>query len=334
MKKISINTIIIGSTMLIATELYANNSITHTEFVMGTVANITVQERNPAIDKAYERLVELDALLSVNKEDTLISNINNLSGKKPVSVPNDIYNLIEAGIYYSSLTNGLFDITIEPLTNLWRIGFDDAIVPDENTISETLGYISYNKIDLNPAKSTVFLTEEGMGLDLGGIAKGYACDEVVKILKDSEISEAVIDIGGNVYVLGDESVNVGLQNPFGKRGEVFATLNLSNKAIVTSGIYERYLEIEGTRYHHLINPKTGYPFDNNLASVTIISNYSTDGDALSTAVFAKGLAAGLSFVEALNGVEAVFVTTDYQVFATSGLTDNLIITNTQFSKAI
>ncbi len=277
-------------------------------------------------------------MLSINKPRTLISNINNLSGIKAVAVPKDIYNLIDTSIYYSKLTNGLFDISIAPLTNLWRIGFDNAHLPAPYLISRTISLIDYNNIKLDPDTQSVFLTQKDMALDLGSIAKGYACDEIVELLRNNNVERALVDIGGNVYVLGNNLNNekwmVGLQDPFSQRGESFAKIALSNQAIVTSGIYERYLEIEGTRYHHLINPKTGYPFDNNLASVTIISNYSTDGDALSTAVFAKGLAAGLSFVEALNGVEAVFVTTDYQVFATSGLTDNLIITNTQFSKAI
>ncbi|OOB77712.1 MAG: hypothetical protein ATN33_02825 [Epulopiscium sp. Nele67-Bin001] len=328
---------VLGTTFVLSfvlsTQLYADdNPITRTEFVMGTVANITVYEGNRGVEKAYKRLNQLDKLLSINKNDTLITDINNLSGLKPVKVPHDIFSLIETGIYYSNLTNGLFDITIEPLTNLWRIGFDDAMVPDDETILEALSHVDYSNVALNRSKSTVFLTQEGMGLDLGGIAKGYACDEVVKILKNSDVEEALIDIGGNVYILGDELVNVGLQNPFDKRGEVFATLNLSNKAVVTSGIYERFLEIDGTKYHHLINPKTGYPFDNNLASVTIISNYSTDGDALSTAVFAKGLQAGINFVEALNGVEAIFVTTDYEVYPTSGIADTLIITNELFTR--
>ncbi|OON98873.1 MAG: hypothetical protein ATN35_03010 [Epulopiscium sp. Nele67-Bin004] len=324
--------IAILSFIILPAHIFANTvPIKRTELLMGTVVNISVfDERHvDAVSDAFDRLTELDDLLSINKEDTLISYVNSCSGERPVAVPTDIYKLIDKSLYYSRITDGLFDVTIAPLTNLWRIGFEDAQVPDADAIEQTLPLIGYENILLEQVQSTVFLTKENMALDLGSIAKGYACDEVARILDKQGVKKALIDIGGNVYVIG--SSKVGLQHPFQDRGIPFAALNLTNKSVVTSGIYERFLEVDGVMYHHLLNPDTGYPFENELASVTIISNISTDGDALSTGVFAKGLEDGMAFVENINGIEAIFVTTDYKIYISSGIGHDFEVVDPQFA---
>ena len=162
-----------------------------------------------------------------------------------------------------------------------------------------------------------------MAIDLGGIAKGYAADEAIRIFRQYGIKSALIDLGGNLYALGTKPDGkpwkIGLQNPFGTRGDIFATLHVVDKTLVTSGTYERYFVQDGKRYHHILDTSTGYPVENGLMSVTIISDSSIDADALSTTVFALGLKDGMELVERLKQVDAVFVSTDYKLYTSSGI---------------
>ena len=173
-----------------------------------------------------------------------------------------------------------------------------------------------------------------MLLDLGSIAKGYAADEIVKILKEENINSAIIDLGGNIYALGFKEGNknwkIGIQNPFDNRGKIVGSLEVSNKTVVTSGVYERYIEQDGQTYHHILNPETGYPYETDIAGVSIIADKSIDGDALSTLVFTKGLEKGLELVENIDGVDAIFITNNKEVYVTKDLKDNFKITNEEF----
>ena len=205
----------------------------------------------------------------------------------------------------------------------------------QEEINEKLPLVNHDCVILNPDTKTVYLEYKGMQLDLGGIGKGYAADAIAVLLRNSGVEHAIINIGGNIYALGDkpnnEPWNISVQNPFDTRGTIIGTLQLTNKSIVTSGIYERYFTDEyGAIYHHLLDPKTGYPFKNELASVTIISDSSTDGDALSTSTFALGVEAGIDFIENLEGIDAIFVTTDKKIYLTSGIKNNFILSNTSF----
>lgn len=290
-------------------------------FVLGTIVSITLYDHQSEaiLNEAFHQLTELENLLSIHKEHTLIDTINQNAGHSPVPVDLHTYALIEKGIQYSELTDGAFDLTIGPLTNLWNIGSSNAYVPSLTEIQSILPYVNYKLVTLNANNLTIYLQKEGMKLDLGGIAKGYAADVVTQFLKASGVQSAIINIGGNVVILGDTPKTVGIQDPFNPRGQTLGTVQLANRSIVTSGIYERYLTDEtGQTYHHILNPKTGYPFDNELASVTILSDFSIDGDALSTSAFALGLDKGLLFIEHLPNIEALFITKDHQIYPTSG----------------
>lgn len=223
-------------------------------------------------------------------------------------------------------------MTIGAITQLWRIGFDDARKPEQSEIDTALTHIDYEKVAFDDKNQTVYLEDKDALIDLGAIAKGYITDEAVKVLKDNGVTCAVVDLGGNVFVLGnsfrgnDEPWNVGIQDPNQSRGTVVGTIKETNKTVVTSGIYERFLEVDGVKYHHLFNSKTGYPFDNDIAGISIVTNHSIDGDALSTSVFAMGTKKGLAFVEAMDdGTQAIFVTKDDKVYITKGLEDNFVI---------
>ncbi len=307
-------------------------------FVLGTLVNITLYDHqsDTLIDEAFSKLSELENILSINKKDTLIDEINAHSGVSPVEVDEETYNLIEKSLYYSQLTSGAFDITIGPIVKLWNIGFANFRVPSQTEIEHTLPLIDYHLVTLNKTHHSVYLEKTGMQLDLGGIGKGYAADQVAQLLRQGGVEHAIIDLGGNIYTLGDKPGNklwtIGIQDPFNPRGESLGTISVANKSLVTSGIYERYNTAEDAKtYHHLLNPSTGYPFDNEIAGVSIISDSSTDGDALSTSAFALGITSGMEFIESLDGIDAIFVTTDKKVYLTSGVKETFNLLNTNYT---
>lgn len=319
----------------------AEEPFERTEFLMGTVVKVTIYNQNQqeALDAAFDRIEELAGLITVDeeKENSEVEKINEQAGVKPVQVSDDLYYLAQEAYGYSESTDGSFDLTVGPITELWHIGFDDARKPEQAEIDETLTLVDYSKVQFDDEAQTVYLPEEGMRLDLGAIAKGFITDEVIDVLKEYGVDTAIVDLGGNIYVLGDsargEGVgwNVGIQDPFETRGTILGSLALSDRSIVTSGIYERFLEVDGVSYHHLMNPETGYPFDNELAGVSVITEKSIDGDGLSTSLFSKGLKEGLEYVNTLEGIDAIFVTKDKNVYVSDGLEESFKLTNDDFT---
>ncbi|WP_425270359.1 FAD:protein FMN transferase [Marinilactibacillus kalidii] len=311
-----------------------------TEFLMGTVVKLSIynDDKEDVLTTAFDRIEALAKFITTEEsgEYSMISAINEAAGKQPVAVSDDLYKLIRTSVEYSEKTDGSFDLTIGPLTNLWRIGYPEARLPEQSEIDQALALVDYTKVELNDQEKSVFLKEPGMRLDLGAIAKGFITDEVVHVLKENGVDTAIIDLGGNLYVLGnsprniEEEWNVGIQDPFEDRGKILGSLPASNQSIVTSGIYERFLEVDGKQYPHLMNPETGYPFDNDLAGVSVVTEQSIDGDALSTSLFSKGLDDGLAFVNQLDGVDAIFVTKNKDVYLSEGLKD-FELTNTDFN---
>ena len=271
-----------------------NQPISQTEIFMGTPISITLYDggNQKILDKVFENIVEIEDLVSINKENTEITKLNESAGVEKVKLSNLSYDILKKGIEYSKLSNGSYDITIGPLVKLWSIGLEGAKVPSKDEINETIGYIDYNNIEINDSTKEAFLTKEGMEVDLGSIAKGYAADEVVKILKQEGIRSAIIDLGGNIYALGsknsDNNWMVGIQDPFSDRGKVIGAVEVFDKTVVTSGIYERFIEEDGVRYHHILNPKTGYPCESDLLSVTVVSQDGLLCDFLSTLFYMQG----------------------------------------------
>ena len=311
--------------------------LSRTELFMGTVIKIILYDSNDStiLDKAFDRISEIESLVSINESGTELDKVNDLAGISPVEVTSTTYEIVEKGLEYSKLSNGGFDITVGPLVKLWNIGLDDAKVPTQEEIDSVLPLIDYNLLELNEKDHTIFLKNKGMMIDLGSIAKGYAADEISRILTENNVNSAIIDLGGNIYAHGikpsGQDWNIGIQNPFSTRGDIIGVLKVKNKTVVTSGIYERYIEKDGVKYHHLLNPNTGYPFENNIAGVSIITDKSIDADALSTTVFAKGLEEGLKFVETLPNVDAIFITKDNKVYITNGIRDSFTLENEDFT---
>ena len=318
-------------------ETSASEPISRLELFMGTAIKVTLYNggSEEILDKVFDRILEIENLVSINKENTELTNLNENAGIKSVKLSETSYDIIKKGIHYSQISQGGYDITIGPLVKLWSIGLPEAKVPNKDEIEETIKNIDYSKVTMNDETKEVFLKDKNMMLDLGSIAKGYVADEVASMLKEENVDQAIIDLGGNIYALGlkngDTNWKIGIQNPFDSRGQAVGVLEVSDKSVVTSGIYERFLEKDGVKYHHILNPKTGYPFESNIAGVSIVSDKSIDGDALSTLVFTKGVEEGLEFVESLKNIDAIFITNDKQVYSTSGVKDNFKILNNEFN---
>ncbi len=310
--------------------------ISRTEIFMSTPVSITIYDggNENILDKAFKKVEEVEDLVSINKENTEISELNKNAGVGKVKLSDISYDILKKGLEYSKLSNGSYDITIGPLVKLWNIGFEDAKVPSQDEINEIIDNIDYNNIEINDSTKEVFLTKKGMEIDLGSIAKGYIADEIANILKQEGVHRAIIDLGGNIYALGSKSSDsnwkIGIQNPFNDRGEVVGGIEVSNKTVVTSGIYERFIEEDGVKYHHILNPKTGYPYETDVAGVSIITDKSIDADALSTLTFTKGLEKGLKFIEGLDNVDAIFITNDKKIYITENIRDSFKLINTEF----
>ena len=330
--------ILIVNLAIILTSCKSKNiePVSKTELLMGTVCTIKIYDKpyEDTFNKAFNRLKDIEKKMTINDKNSEVDMINLKSGEARVKVSKDTYYVIQKGKYYSELSKGGFDISIGPLVKLWGIGTENARVPKESQINKVIPLINYKNILLDDKNYTVMLKDKEMIIDLGGIAKGYAADEVKRILEENGVKKAIINLGGNVLVVGEKEKDtpwvVGVQNPDKERGDYIGTVEVKDKTVVSSGIYERYFEKDGKRYHHILDRKTGYPVFNSLASVTIITDKSIDGDALSTSVFSMGLDKGMEFVKSLKSVEGIFITKDSEVYITDGLRGNFKITDTEF----
>lgn len=292
---------------------------------LGTINSITVTYDEATEYKVIDSLevikakvLKLDDLLSVFKETSEISQINAAS-KDLIHVHQDTYNIIAKSIEYSEISGGAFDITTRPLSKLWGIGKKGEYIPSEHEICEAKCFVNFEDIIVAEKPARIGLRKSGQAIDLGSIAKGYAADEAKRILVENNISEAVINFGGSVIVMGDEK-KVGIQNSEKRTGIPMGVLKVKDKAIVTSGWYERYFIKDGQRYHHIIDPRTGMPADTGISSITLIGSSAMELDALTTVVFVLGMEAGLQLLERYQ-LEGIFVSKEQNVFITKGLKD-------------
>ena len=261
-----------------------------------------------------------EAMLSRTIESSTLHQVNDSIS---MEVPPEFGQLLETGLAYCELSNGAFDITIGGLSSLWNFTAEQPHIPSSESISNALPSVDYTKINLVQLDSGNYLISKPAEtmIDFGAIAKGFIADKIKTFLLDNNIHNAIINLGGNVLCIGAKNdnspFNVGIRKPFNDN-ELLFTLNVNNLSVVSSGNYERYFYENGELYHHILNPKTGYPYQNELTNVTIISNNSLQGDCLSTTCFALGLEDGLKLIEDTPNVEAVFCKSDGTFIYSSG----------------
>jgi len=291
---------------------------TRTNIAMGTIATISIYDNGSEtlLDECFQRLSEIDLMMSRTNEDSIVSKINRAYGQT-VEVEEEVFVVIEKALHYGDISNGIFDITLAPIVDLWGIGTETPYVPTSKEVEDLLELVDYNQVKLDYQNMSVKIPPK-TGVDLGGIAKGYAADEIVEILSTSGVTSAYVNIGGNVKLLGSKldgsRFRVGVQDPDNLTGVYFGILSVVDKTIVTSGDYERFITVDGKNYHHIFSARTGFPVDNELSAVSIITDSSIDADALSTILYAKGLDDGMRFAKRLNGVDVIFVTHDKEVY--------------------
>lgn len=314
-----------------------NNPLTRTEALLHTVVSIQIYhpDQEAIMDEVFEYLTEMEELFTTNLEGSDVYKINQAAGKSAVKVRPETFIVIERAKKIAEESKGLFDISIGALTNLWQIGSEEARVPSDDEIKQVLGKINYQKIILNKEEQTVMLEDEGMALELGGISKGYIGSGVVDLLKKKGVTTAIVNLGGNVIVMGDNpnnqaGWNVGVQDPDKERGQIVGSQRVIDGAIVTSGIYERYLEQDGKKYHHIMDPRTGFPLENNISGVTVFAPTSLDGDSYSTALFLMGIEDGLDFINQRPGYEVVYIDKEKGVHLSDGLKNTFKLTNEEY----
>lgn len=334
-------------------------SFSETGFALGTTCSIKIygKEHREVLGPAIAIASDVEDKMSTHTENSEVAAINKNAGIRPVEVSSETFQLIKRAKHFSSIGDGIFDVSVGPLVELWDIGSGEEKVPSREEIDKVLEKVNYNNVVLLSGTKTqsetqsdkqgvtkeqiadkpkVSLEKPGMKLDLGAIAKGYAADRIVEYLTSKGVDYGIVNLGGNVYAFGKKLSSsewkIGIQSPEDERGRYIGIVQLVDKAVVTSGKYERYFVEDGVRYHHILSTKDGFPVENGIASVTIISADATEADALSTLVFGFGLEEGLRFTEERAGVEAIFITEENTVFTTSGLRSSFKLTDNNFKR--
>lgn len=298
--------------------------IQKTFFALGTANTVAVFDQElseeriiKVLDHIKMQTLRFDHMFSAFKEDSEIAEINRAAGKKLVTVSKETIEVIEKAVEISKDSQGTFDITSGSLLRIWRKAKRENRLPCMEELKQTMNLINYKNIVIDHHK--VGLSQMGQELDLGGIAKGYAADVAKQMLLNEGISDGFINFGGSVIAFGSPK-QIGIQNPFAKTGVSAGTVNISNQAVVTSGNYERYFEKDGQRYHHILDPATGFPSTSGLAGVTLIGDLACELDGLSTAVFVMGLKSGMRLLNQYH-IEGIFMEGSGATYVTTGLKD-------------
>jgi thiamine biosynthesis lipoprotein len=279
---------------------------------------------------------DVDARMSEWKATSPLSAVNERAGGAPVTVPKDLVRVVARGVEIGALTDGAFDVTWAALWGVWdfRAAPGRARVPDAKELARRAALVDYRRVVVDAEKNTVALSQSEMKLGLGGIAKGWALDRAAAELRRRGVRDYLLKAGGQVYAGGANAGRpwrVGVQDPRGTVGDFFALVEVRDKSVSTSGDYERFFIVDGARYHHILDPRTGWP-SRGLRSATVVSADATLADALSTAVMVLGRDQGLALVKRLEGVEAIVVDKDGRVFATAGIEPSLRVRHAPLSE--
>ena len=283
--------IIILSVLLLSVSC-TENTVSDSRIAMGTIVSVTLYESDDdKIDDIFSYIYSLDSMISRYNEKSYIAMINSNAGISPVTVPDEVYGLVKVSLEMAKETDGLFNPAIGPLSSLWGFGTEDARVPSSDEIESVLPLLDWRKIKLSDDDNSVFLESEGMAIDLGAVGKGWAADMIDSYLDELCVEHALVNLGGNVLLHGGKADGsawrVGIRDPENLSSS-YASVAIEDGTVITSGGYQRYIEKDGEVYHHILNPETGYPFQTDILSATVIGDSGTLSDMLSTVIFASG----------------------------------------------
>lgn len=304
---------------------------TSENFVMNTYVTQKVSGDNgkKAVEEVSEMLLEIEQTYSRYRSDSIISRINAQAGIAPVGVPDEVLNVLKQALTYSSETEGVFQITIAPLVDLWGITTDSPKVPKADEISNALSYVDDSQVVLDEEAGTVFLSRPGVSLDLGALIKGYAARKAKEIYEENQVDSALLSLGGMVVTVGikpeGQPYEIGLRDPKGSASDYFGILTGDSRIVSTSGGYERYFEQDGVTYHHILDPRTGYPADSGLLSVTVLCDDGMKADFLSTYLFLQGIDAVKSHLNEPD-YSVIAVTEDSEVYVSDDLAETFALT--------
>lgn len=327
-----------------------------TGFAFDTVYTITIYQggNQEMLDQCVAKCAEYEQIFSRTLETSELYRVNLLSelfgkqdiaavdrleqedplpkyevqedGALEVDLSEPLAELVAAGIEYGAVSKGEFDITIAPVSRLWNFTADHPKLPEQSDIARALPYVDYHTVIVQ--KQCIRFRQPGTELDLGGIAKGYIADQLKKYLVSEGVDSALINLGGNILCIGGKpdgsDFRIGIQHPFADRNETIATVAIQGQSVVSSGIYERYFTDQDQMYHHILDPETGYPKENDLMAVTIVSDQSVDGDGFSTSCFGLGLDEGMQLINRTKGITAVFITKDEKLHYADGFRELMI----------
>lgn len=326
--------LIILSVLTYKTLSKPDEPITYARYLMGTIVEITVKEARPGVvEAAFAEIERLEALMSSYIPTSDVSKVTAAAGGGKVTVSPEVIEVVETAVKVARLSGGAFDPTVGVLGALWDFGGESARVPEKKELEKVLLLVDYTRIIIDPDRRLLSLGTESMRLDLGGIAKGYIVMKAVQILEAQGVRWGIIRAGGDMVVFqedkelpGAEPFTIGIQHPR-ESGKLLGAIRLIDGAFATSGDYERFFIKGDERYHHILDPATGYPARGS-RSVTIIAASPADptmADGLSTAVFVMGPTKGMALIESIDGVEGVIVDSRGEVFVSTGLGDDLTI---------
>ena len=296
-----------------------------TTFAMDTIMTFTIihPDGEELLIDAEQEIRRLERLFSVTMEDSDVSKLNAAAGKEAVDMHIDTQVLLQTGKMLAEETNGTFDIAISPIVKAWGFTEEEHSVPTQEELNTLLPLTDPTDVILDGGKA--YLQKEGMAVDLGGIAKGYASDKLAELLREKGVESAIFSLGGNICTIGmkddGKPWKTAVQNPL-DANDYIGLLEASDTCVITSGGYQRFFEENGKQYHHIIDPATGYPAESGLISVTIVCENGARADALSTALYVMGLDKAVEYWQSQNDFEAIFVTADGEVIATGGLKDS------------
>ena len=323
-----------------------NEKIDKEALKMDTVMHLIAygSKAEKAIEASYVRVDEIEQMASSSIPTSDINKINEAAGKDFVKVHPEVVKMIKTAVKYSELSNGAFDITISPLIKLWGIGTSEEKIPTEAEIKEKLALVSYKDISINEADNSVKLMKPGMAIDLGGIAKGFTADEVIKVFREYKIKSGIINLGGSsIYTLGEKPDKslwaIGIQHPRKERNSEFTgIIKMPENALATSGDYERFFIKDEKRYHHILDPFTGYPADAGVMSDTIVIDSSIPdcnmiADILTKITFVNGVDKGLKIIDSIPGVSCMAITTDNKIYKSANWKSQLESISPEFEMA-
>lgn len=297
--------------------------ISKTGFLLNTFVTITIYDSTDTqlLEECFDLCSKYEHMLSKTIPSSEVYQLNHRSqATGTFSISDPLAEILKKGLFYSQVSDGAFDITIDPVSSLWDFSANPPALPEPQALQQAVSQVGWEQLKLDHNQLT-FLSEN-VSIDLGAIAKGYIADQLKAFLLEQNVTSAIINLGGNVLCIGNlpngSPFRIGLQKPYAAYSETIGVLSISDISVVTSGVYERHFIMDGINYHHLLNPKTGYPYNNGLISVTILTPESVDGDALSTVCFSLGLEKGMELVNSMDHVYAYFITEDYQIHYSDG----------------